>query len=128
MVKLSFRWLLVQSDVITCRLPLRFPRRFVSELVRFSFITYIAKSGFRWLNMHFRQSFLACLFRGKSRIIVIARSSLLSPSCKNFNIAHYSKSMKGINAKLEYLLFMTKYRCKTRGITLNAIFLELCPF
>ena len=51
--------------------------------------------------------FLARLFRRNSRTIVIARSSSLSSSSyKNFNVAHYSKSIKyfntfGINTKLE---------------------------
>ena len=36
---------------------------------------------------------LACLFERKSQAIVIARSSSLSSSCKNFNVAHYSKSI-----------------------------------
>ena len=69
-------------------------------------------------------SFLACLFQRKSRAVVIARSS--SSLCKNFNIAHYSKRIKCIN--IEYLLIMTRCSCMTRGITLKAIFLELCPF
>ena len=43
---------------------------------------------------------LACLFQRKSQAIVIARSSLLSSPCKNFNVAHYSKSNKGINSRL----------------------------
>ena len=52
---------------------------------------------------------LACLFRRKSWTIVIARSMLSTPN-------------------LEYLLIMTRCNCKTRDITLKAIFLELCPF
>ena len=44
----------------------------------------------------------------------IARSSL-SSSCKNFNAFHYLKNIK---------LIMMRCSCKTRGITLKAIFLE----
>ena len=52
---------------------------------------------------------LALLFWRKSQASVIAKSSssasllLLSLSllCKNFNITHYSKSINGINTKLE---------------------------
>ena len=37
--------------------------------------------------------------------------------------------IKGINTKLtKYLLIMKRCSCKTRGITLKAIFMELCPF
>ena len=42
---------------------------------------------------------LACLFQRKSRAFVIARLSSLSSSCKNFNVAHDSKSM---NTKLAH--------------------------
>ena len=47
-------------------------------------------------------SFLACLIRRKSQGIVITRlsSKLL---CKNFNVAHYSKSIKDVNTKLGIL-------------------------
>ena len=72
---------------------------------------------------------LARLFRRKSRAIVIARSSSLlsSSSCKNFNVAHYSKYTKISTPNLEYLLIMTKCRCRTRDITLKFVVLELCP-
>ena len=47
-------------------------------------------------------------------------------------VAHYSKSIKGINTKLGILAHHDKLQslqdCETRGITLKAIFLELCPF
>ena len=39
---------------------------------------------------------LSYLFRRKSIAIVIPRSS---SSCKNYNVAHCSKSLKGINTK-----------------------------
>ena len=45
-------------------------------------------------------SFVAQLFPRKSRAIVIARSSMFWSSCKTFNIAHYSKSIKDINTRL----------------------------
>ena len=47
---------------------------------------------------------------------------------QNFNVAHYSKSIKVSTPNLEYLLIMTRCSCKTRGITLMLYFLELCPF
>ena len=53
--------------------------------------------------MHSSFIILACLFRKKGRSIVIARSSSLSSLCKNFNVAHYSKCIKGINTKLGIL-------------------------
>ena len=43
-------------------------------------------------------SILACPFHRKSKAIVIARLSSLS-SCKNFNVACYSKSIKSIHTK-----------------------------
>ena len=72
--------------------------------------------------------FLAHHFRRKSQAIVIARSSSLSSSCKNFNVAHYSKSIRVINTKFGILaLIMTSCCCKIRVITLKAIILQLCP-
>ena len=68
------------------------------------------------------------LFVSKKRQAIVIASLLLLLSCRNFNVAHYSKSFKGINTKLEYLLIMTRCSCKTRDITLKAIVLELCPF
>ena len=65
--------------------------------------------------------FISCLFQRKSLAILIARlssSSLLS--CKNFNVANYSKSIKGINTKLGYLPIMTGCSCRTRGIPLES--------
>ena len=68
---------------------------------------------------------LARLFRRQTQAIMIVRPSSL---CKNVNVAHYSRNIKDINAKLEYLLIMTRCSCKTRGITLKVIVVELCPF
>ena len=81
-----------------------------------------------WKTWDDMMLFLTCLFQRKSRAIVISVSSLLF-LCKNFNVAHYSESIEGIRTpNLEYFLIMTRCSCKTRGITLTAIFLELCPF
>ena len=69
----------------------------------------------------FSHWFLACLFWRKSWAIVIARSSSLLLSVS------ITQVLKGIS-NLEYLLFVTRCSCKTRDITLGAIFLELCLF
>ena len=53
---------------------------------------------------------LACLFPRKSRFIVIAR--LL---CNNFNVAHYSKSVKVISTKLEILAHHDKMQLQANG-------------
>ena len=66
-------------------------------------------------------AFLACIFWRKSQAIVIARSSLLLLlSCKNFNVAHYSKSIKGINTKLGIFAHHDKVQFQDKGdITLK---------
>ena len=52
----------------------------------------------------------------KSQASVIARStSLLSLSCKNFNVAHYSKSIKGIITKLGILAHHDKMQLQDMG-------------
>ena len=61
-----------------------------------------------------RPTFLACLFRRKSRAIVIAKLLLLS-SCNNFNVAHYSKSTIGINTKLGILAHHDKVQLQDKG-------------
>ena len=38
------------------------------------------------------------------------------------------KVLKVFTSNLEYSLIMTRCSCRTRGITLKAIFQELCPF
>ena len=58
--------------------------------------------------------FLSCLFRRKSRDIVITRSST-SLSSKNFNIAHYSKSIEDINTKLGILTHHDKVQLQDKG-------------
>ena len=59
------------------------------------------------VNIHYIIGFLACLFCRKSlAIVMIARSSSLSSSCKNFNVANYSKKIKVLTPNLEYLLIM----------------------
>ena len=57
---------------------------------------------------------------------MIARSSSLW--CKNFNVGYYSKSIKGINRKLGKIAQHDKMQLRDKGLTLKAIFLELCPF
>ena len=56
-------------------------------------------------------TFLACLFRRKSQAIVIARLS----SCKNLNVAHYSKNTLGINTKLGILAHHDKVQLQDMG-------------
>ena len=51
--------------------------------------------------------------------IVIAR--LLSSSRKNFNVAHYSKSIKGINTKLWILPHHEKMQLQGKGHSLGVI-------
>ena len=53
---------------------------------------------------------LACLFRRKSRAIMIARSSLL---CKN--LAQFSKSIKGIDTKLGIFAYHDKVQLQDKG-------------
>ena len=59
--------------------------------------------------------FLACLFQRKSWAIVIERSSSLSLFCKNFNVAHYSKSFKGVDTKLGILAHHDKMQWQDKG-------------
>ena len=71
---------------------------------------------------------LARLFRRKSRTVVIAGSSL-SSSCKNFNVAHYSKKVLEVSTpNLEYLLIMTSMRLQDKGHNSESYSFELCPF
>ena len=58
---------------------------------------------------------LTCLFWWNSQAIVITRSLLLLFSCKNFNVAHYSKSMKGINTKVGILAHHDKVQLQGKG-------------
>ena len=71
---------------------------------------------------------LVCLFGRKSWAIVIARSLLLSLLCKNFNVSHYSKSIKDINTKLGILVHHDEVQLQGKEHNYKAIFLELCPF
>ena len=62
------------------------------------------------------ESFLACLFQRKSQALVITRSSSASLlSCKNFNLAHYSKCVKGINSKLGIFVHYAKMQLQDKG-------------
>ena len=67
------------------------------------------------INQRYNFFLLGHLFRRKSQAIVIARSSL-SSSCKNFNVAHYSKSIKlnDINIKLGILAYHDKMQLKAK--------------
>ena len=58
--------------------------------------------------------FLAHLFRSKSQGVRIARLA----SCKNLNVAHYSKSIKGINTKLGILAHCDKMQLQDKGVLL----------
>ena len=66
------------------------------------------------------QSFLARLFRRKSQAIVIAKLLLLLSSsaavlCKDFNVAHYSKSTLGITTKVRILAHHDKVQLQVKG-------------
>ena len=69
-----------------------------------------------------------CLFQRKSRAIVIARPLPLLLLCKNFNVVHFQNVLRVSTPNLKYLPIMTRCSCKAWGMTLKAIFLELCPF
>ena len=83
-----------------------------------------------WINFE-SIAFLACLFRRKSRAIVITRllsSSLLSSGlCKNFNVANYSKS-KVINTKCGILAHHDKMQWHDKGHNSESYILVLWPF
>ena len=74
-----------------------------------------------------RLSFLACLFQRKSQAIVIMLNRY-SCCCRGRCVWPITqKVLKVLAPKLE-LFIITRCSCKTKGITLNAIFLELCPY
>ena len=75
-------------------------------------------------NLKNNQCILLFYKQRKSRAIVITRLLwlMLLSWCQNFNVAHSSKSIKGINNKLAQ-----HDSCMKRGITLKAIVLELSP-
>ena len=63
------------------------------------------------------------------KAIVVARlSPLLMALCNNFNVAYYSKNIKGINTKLGILACHDKVQLQNKGYNSKAIVLELCPF
>ena len=70
---------------------------------------------------HLKNLFLAC------QAIVITRLSSLWSSFKNFSVAHYSKSIKGINTKFRILTHHDKMQLQDQGLTLTGIVLELSP-
>ena len=65
------------------------------------------------LSLYYCTTFLACLFGRKSQAIAVVRL-LLSVSCKNLNVAHYLKSVKGINTKLEILAHHDKVQLQDK--------------
>ena len=67
--------------------------------------------------------YLVCL-EENVELLLSARSS--SSSCKNFYVAHYSKSIEGINTKHGILAHHD--RMQLYGITLKDIILKFCPF
>ena len=69
--------------------------------------------------------FLACMFRRKGRAIVNARLSSLSSLCKNFNVAHYSKSIEGIKTRLAHF---DKMLSQDKWHNSESYGFELCPF
>ena len=72
--------------------------------------------------------FLVFLFRRKSRAIVIARLSfLLLSSYKNFNAAHFSKSIKCINTKLGILAHQDNVQLQDKGHTSKSYILGVMP-
>ena len=84
-------------------------------------ILIVVKIMYNKLNLHYLLSqwiktFLACLFWGKCWDIAITRSlSLSSLSCKNFNVAHYSKNIKCIITKLGILAHHDKMQLQDKG-------------
>ena len=68
--------------------------------------------------------FLTCLFQKKCQVIVIIRSSLL---CKNLNVAHYSKGIKGINTKLSILAHHDKFQMKDKGHNSESYIFRVMP-
>ena len=72
---------------------------------------------------------LADQFRRRSRAIVITRSSLLSSlfsPCKNFNVAYYSKSIKGIDTKLGILAQHDKLQDKGHNSKIYIFGVDCC--
>ena len=67
-------------------------------------------------------SFSGHLFRRKSHAVVITRMSL---SCSDFNVAHYSKTIKSINTKLGILADHDKVQLKDKG---KLYFCSYAPF
>ena len=81
---------------------------------------YISKEALRPFSLSLLDTcnwFLACLCQTKSQAIVIARSSSqsLSLSHKNFNVAHYSKSVEDINTKLGLFVHHDKMQLQDKG-------------
>ena len=90
------------------------------------FTTTFGTSYSHLILFDFNFHFLACLFRRKSRAIVIAKSLLFSLSLL-LSSCIIQKVFKVSTPNLEYLLIMTRCSFRTRGITLKAVLWELCP-
>ena len=94
-------------------------------------IKYITCNLFFFTSKQF-YSLLSLSVLKKKWSNVIARLSLVVVvEMQNFNVAHYSKNKKdwGIKSKLGILAHHDKVQfCTVMGITLKAIFLELCLF
>lgn len=73
-------------------------------------------------------SYLARLFRSKSRAIVITAASMLSSSWKTLNKPITQKVLKIPTTKLDYFFIMKRCSCNTRTIILKATFLSYVPF
>ena len=69
----------------------------------------------------------ACLFQRKSQAIMIARSSLPLSLRKNFNVAYYSKSYKGINIKLGIHAHHDKVQLQDKGHNYGMYILGVMP-
>ena len=70
--------------------------------------------------------FLAYLFRRKSRAFVITRL-LLSLSGNTFNVAHYTKCIKGININLGILAYRDKMQLQDKGHNSESYSFDVMP-
>ena len=59
---------------------------------------------------------------------MIARSLLSLSSCKDFHIAHYSKSVKAINTKLRILAHLDKMQLQGKGHNSGSYIFGVMPF
>ena len=66
-------------------------------------------------------------FRRNSWAIVITRSSLSAASCKNFNVAHYSKSIKDISTKLGIVAHHDNVQFQGKGHNCESYIFAVMP-